>query len=61
MTQHVETGQHSQKAPTGAEARERLVAAMPVAERRITAAGIDTAVLEGGEGPPLVLLRSRGS
>lgn len=37
-------------------ARSRLLAAMPVTERRLELAGIVTSVLEGGEGPPLVLL-----
>ncbi|HSD74141.1 MAG TPA: alpha/beta fold hydrolase [Steroidobacteraceae bacterium] len=38
------------------EARERLLAWMPVTERRLTLAGISTSVLEGGDGPPVVLL-----
>ena len=37
-------------------ARARLVAALPVTERRLQLAGISTAVLEGGDGPPIVLL-----
>jgi pimeloyl-ACP methyl ester carboxylesterase len=36
--------------------REQLLAGMPVEERRLTAAGIATALLNGGEGPPLLLL-----
>jgi pimeloyl-ACP methyl ester carboxylesterase len=40
---------------TGA-ARERLLAGLPVEERRLEVAGVSTAVLEGGDGPPLVLL-----
>lgn len=36
--------------------RERLLAAMPLRERRLKLAGVSTAVLEGGEGPPVVLL-----
>jgi pimeloyl-ACP methyl ester carboxylesterase len=36
--------------------REQLLAALPVKERRLELAGIPTAVLEGGEGPPVVLL-----
>jgi len=42
------------------DARRRLLAGMPVAERRLEPAGIPTAVLEGGEGPPLVLLHGPG-
>lgn len=41
---------------SGAEARRRLLAGIPVAERRLQIAGVSTAVLEGGHGPPLVLL-----
>jgi pimeloyl-ACP methyl ester carboxylesterase len=36
--------------------RERMLARLPVAERRLELAGVSTAVLEGGAGPPLVLL-----
>ncbi|HEV2121215.1 MAG TPA: alpha/beta fold hydrolase [Chloroflexota bacterium] len=45
---------------TGGYARERLLAAMPVMERRLHLAGISTAVLEGGSGPPMVLLHGPG-
>jgi 2-hydroxymuconate-semialdehyde hydrolase len=37
-------------------ARERMLAGLPVAERRIRLAGVSTALLEAGAGPPLVLL-----
>jgi pimeloyl-ACP methyl ester carboxylesterase len=40
----------------GTEARARLLARMPVTERRLELAGIPTAVLEGGAGSPIVLL-----
>jgi pimeloyl-ACP methyl ester carboxylesterase len=55
--------------PTGATAaarsdradpRARLLAEIPAAERSLTAAGIETSVLEGGEGPPIVLLHGPG-
>jgi pimeloyl-ACP methyl ester carboxylesterase len=36
--------------------RERLLAGMPVTELRLELAGVSTAVLEGGDGPPVVLL-----
>lgn len=39
---------------------ERLLARLPVSERRMDLVGISTAVLEGGEGPPLVLLHGPG-
>jgi pimeloyl-ACP methyl ester carboxylesterase len=38
-----------------------LLASLPVTERRLELAGVDTAVLEGGEGPPVVLLHEPGS
>ncbi len=43
-----------------ARARERLLAGIPVAERFLHAAGIPTAMLDGGEGPPIVLLHGPG-
>lgn len=46
-------------APAG-DAREALLAGLPVAERRLTLAGVATAVLEGGTGAPLVLLHGPG-
>ena len=41
-------------------AREHLLAGIPVTERRLELAGISTAVLEGGDGPPIVLLHGPG-
>jgi pimeloyl-ACP methyl ester carboxylesterase len=38
------------------DARVRVLADIPVTERRLELTGISTAVLEGGDGPPLVLL-----
>jgi pimeloyl-ACP methyl ester carboxylesterase len=38
------------------QTRDRLLAGLAVTERRVRLAGISTALLEGGEGPPLVLL-----
>ncbi len=40
--------------------RARLLAGVPVAERRLRLAGIDTPVLEGGDGSPVVLLHGPG-
>jgi pimeloyl-ACP methyl ester carboxylesterase len=45
---------------TGEGLRERLLAGAPVSERRLTLAGHPTAVLEGGDGPPVVLLHGPG-
>jgi len=44
----------------GKVAREQLLAALPVQERRMNLAGIPTAVLEGGDGPPIILLHGPG-
>jgi FAD/FMN-containing dehydrogenase/pimeloyl-ACP methyl ester carboxylesterase len=46
----------TQPATTTHADRERLLAGIPVSERRVAAAGVWTALLEGGEGPPVVLL-----
>ena len=40
--------------------RERLLAKLPVTERRVEAAGVSTAVLEGGDGPPVLVLHGPG-
>jgi pimeloyl-ACP methyl ester carboxylesterase len=40
--------------------RERLLAGAPISEHRYDLAGVPTAVLEGGAGPPIVLLHSQG-
>lgn len=40
--------------------REKLLEGIPVRERRLELAGVSTAVLEGGDGPPLVLLHGPG-
>jgi pimeloyl-ACP methyl ester carboxylesterase len=42
---------------TGDDARARLLSGLPVTERRLQLAGVSTAVLEGGDGPPVVLLQ----
>jgi pimeloyl-ACP methyl ester carboxylesterase len=51
---------HGAQAPTqhsaGEDARARLLFGLPVNERRLELAGVSTAVLEGGDGPPMVLL-----
>jgi pimeloyl-ACP methyl ester carboxylesterase len=44
----------------GPDPRQTLIDAMPVTERRIELGGIPTAVLEGGAGPPVVLLHGPG-
>ena len=42
--------------PLGDWARRQLLSDMPVKERLLALAGISTAILEGGDGPPVVLL-----
>lgn len=49
------SGTHS-----GTDHRARLLAGLPVTERRLRVAGVSTAVLEGGAGPPIVLLHGPG-
>jgi pimeloyl-ACP methyl ester carboxylesterase len=44
----------------GDDLRQRLLAGAPVTERRRLLAGVSTAVLEGGNGPPVVLLHGQG-
>lgn len=46
---------------SGDEARQRLLAMAPVTERRLDLAGVSTAVLEGGNGPQVVLLHGPGA
>ena len=45
---------------SGSRHRARLLAGLPVIERRLQVAGVSTAVLEGGAGPPIVLLHGPG-
>lgn len=46
--------------PAAHSARARLLAGLPVTERHVQLAGVSTAVLEGGDGPPMVLLHGPG-
>ena len=41
----------------GDDTRERLLSGLPVTERRMHVAGVSTAALEGGDGPPIVFLQ----
>jgi pimeloyl-ACP methyl ester carboxylesterase len=47
-------------ATPGERARNEILARLPVNQRRLDLAGVSTAVLEGGEGPPMVLLHGPG-
>jgi pimeloyl-ACP methyl ester carboxylesterase len=54
------TAQARERRSVEGDARERLLSGLPVSERRLQLAGIPTAVLEGGDGPPIVLLHGPG-
>jgi pimeloyl-ACP methyl ester carboxylesterase len=56
MVTHAQMQELPTHASAGDDARERLLAGLPVTERRLQLTGISTAVLEGGAGPPVVLL-----
>lgn len=49
-------GDERDRHPAGEEAREQLLAGLPVTQRRLHPAGIATLVLKGGQGPPVLLL-----
>lgn len=56
-----ELGHHGGETQAGAgSVRQRLVAASGLVERREELAGVATAFLEGGDGPPMVLLHGQG-
>lgn len=46
--------------PARIDARERLLAGLDVEERRLALAGVSTAVLQRGDGHPIVLLHGPG-
>jgi pimeloyl-ACP methyl ester carboxylesterase len=46
--------------PPADDPREQLLAGIPVRDRRLQLAGVSTAVLEGGDGSPVVLLHGPG-
>jgi pimeloyl-ACP methyl ester carboxylesterase len=50
----------SSRGATGQDARRRVLAGAPVTEQRWDLAGVSTAVLEAGQGPPVVLLHGQG-
>lgn len=57
---HLPDVQQRTDPPRAGGIRERLLATMPVTERRLSLAGVSTAVLEGGDGPPVILLHGAG-
>jgi pimeloyl-ACP methyl ester carboxylesterase len=56
MVTQAQTTPRPSPPPAGDNPRERLLAGLPVTDRRLQLAGVSTAVLEGGDGPPVVLL-----
>jgi pimeloyl-ACP methyl ester carboxylesterase len=58
MTSHGEVRERAEGSAD--DLRGRLLDGLPVTERRLPLAGVSTAVLEGGDGPPMVLLHSSG-
>lgn len=44
----------------GDDLRTRILAPLPVKDRRLRLAGLQTAVLDGGHGPPIILLHGQG-
>jgi pimeloyl-ACP methyl ester carboxylesterase len=61
MATQPRTKERPSQRPLGEDPRERLLAGLPVTERRLQLAGVSTAVLVGGEGPPVVLLHGPGA
>lgn len=55
MNRQINVEERSERS-AGEDVRARLLAGMPVTDRRVQLAGVSTAVLEGGDGPPVVLL-----
>ena len=52
--------EHGSGHTAGGDLRQRLLAGAPVVEQRLLLAGVSTTVLEGGSGPPVVLLHGQG-
>lgn len=52
--------EHGTGHTAGGDLRQRLLAGASVVEQRLRLAGVSTAVLEGGSGPPVVLLHGQG-
>lgn len=55
-----ESHTESDRNPKKNDLRDRLLTGSPAVERRLELAGVSTAVLEGGDGAPMVLLHSIG-
>jgi pimeloyl-ACP methyl ester carboxylesterase len=46
---------------TARQAHDRLISGLPVTSRRLHLSGVNTFILEGGEGPPMILLHGPGA
>jgi pimeloyl-ACP methyl ester carboxylesterase len=55
MSTNLATGER-RPSPGDGDARRKLLAGIPVSERRLELADVSTALLEGGEGPDMLLL-----
>jgi pimeloyl-ACP methyl ester carboxylesterase len=53
---HESASRHNRQTPSIESNRARMLAGLPVTERRLVLNKVSTAVLEGGKGPPIVLL-----
>lgn len=60
MSRQPDTNEERGRRPADDGTRERLLAGMALTDRRWQLAGVHTAVLEGGDGPPMVLLHGAG-
>ncbi len=56
MTNQQQSEARTDRRRPNEDARVQLLATLPVRERRLELAGISTALLEGGDGPPIILL-----
>lgn len=57
---HTAQQRHIDTITSHQDARQRLLAELPVTQRRVQLSGISTAIVEGGSGPPVVLLHGPG-
>lgn len=60
MISQMQVEERSGRIATTDDARLQTLAGLPVTDRRLELAGIRTAFLEGGDGPPIVLLHGQG-
>jgi pimeloyl-ACP methyl ester carboxylesterase len=56
----MESGRSNEGTTTADRLAARVIEGLPVATRRLDLAGVRTSLIEGGEGPPMVLLHGQG-